>query len=333
MYTDIRIRGKTTRVPSLMIGGQTVVVTGKLLKTARVHDEDFITGNHAASSPEVFIDALKSSGVRADLFTFAQHLTDSAPKHAYFLEWDDAAVIPITTFADWWAARSTDLRRDVKRAKKLGVAVTKVDFDDEFVRGVVSIYSEAPVRQGRRFWHYGKDFARVKTELSTYLEVSEFLGAYFNDELIGFLKIVHVGTLGRIMFILSKIAHRDKRPTNALIAAAVQVCEARKHTHLTYGTFMSRPAASSLIAFKHRNGFEQLQFPRYFVPLNAWGSLWLKLRCHHGLRTAVPDPVQNAARAMRAAAYLSVSSLRTRLTARSRALANTRANVRDVSNL
>jgi hypothetical protein len=332
-YTEIRIRGKTIRVPSLTINGQTLVITGKALKTVAVHDEDFIATNHVAGNPEAFVDSIKASGIRADLFTFAQHLTDPSPRYEYSMEWDDAAVIPITTFADWWAGRSTDLRRDVKRAAKLGVAIRTVDFDDEFVRGVVSIYAEAPVRQGRRFWHYGKDVAQVKTELSTYLEVSDFLGAYVNDELIGFLKIVHVGTLGRLMFILSKIAHRDKRPTNALIAAAVQLCEARKHTHLTYGTFASRPASGSLIAFKHRNGFEQLRFPRYFVPLNAWGLLCLKLRCHHGLRKAIPTPVQNAARAMRATAYSHVSSLRTRLTAGSRALPNTRANVRDASKL
>ena len=57
----------------------------------------------------------------------------------------------------------------------------------------------------------------IRADTATYLERSEFLGAYYNGELIGFLKIVYVDQLGCLMQIMSKIGHQDKRPTNALI--------------------------------------------------------------------------------------------------------------------
>ena len=38
-------------------------------------------------------------------------------------------------------------------------------FDDEFITGMTRIFNETPVRQGRRFWHYGKDFDTVRSSL------------------------------------------------------------------------------------------------------------------------------------------------------------------------
>ena len=51
----------------------------------------------------------------------------------------------------------------MRRAAKRGVIVRVAPFDDEFARGIHKICNEAPGRQGRRFWHYGKDFETVKT--------------------------------------------------------------------------------------------------------------------------------------------------------------------------
>jgi hypothetical protein len=65
------------------------------------------------------------------------------------------------------------------------------------------------------------------------------------------------------MLIISKIARQDKRPTNALIANAVELFEARTRSYLTNGNYTyGNNAYSSLVAFKHRNGFEQVNFPR-----------------------------------------------------------------------
>ena len=61
----------------------------------------------------------------------------------------------------------------------------------------------APVRGGRRFWHFGKDVETVRRGLATYLDRSEFIGAYWNEELIGFIKMVYVDQLATLMHIIS----------------------------------------------------------------------------------------------------------------------------------
>ena len=302
-YAEIRVDGKTIKVPSTQIDGRKVTVSGKWLRIAAIHDEDLIE-EEAVSSPEGFISELKQSGLKADVFTFAQNLPDVTPKYCYHLEWENVAVIRIVSFEDWWTKRLSDLRKDVRRAQKRGVVVRTVEFDDAFVRGIMEIYNEVPVRQGRFFWHYGKDFETVKKESATYLERSEFLGAYCGDELIGFLKIVYVGLVARMMFIISKVAHQDKRPTNALIAKAVEVCEQKGSSYLTYGQYTyGNQTNTSLAAFKHRNGFEKVLFPRYFVPLTAKGMLCLKLNLHHGVKQLLPARVLDLARRVRAKTY------------------------------
>jgi len=305
-YTEIRVRGKNVEVPSAWIGDRRVIVSGKLLKIAAPHDEELLE-SEAVHHPASFIPALKRSGLKADIFTFAQALTQPTPVHRYYFEWDNAAVIPITSFADWWHKRSRYLRRDVKRAKHRGVVVRPVELTDGFLRGILEIYNETPIRQGRRFWHYGKDFANVKHETATYLDRAEFLGAYYNEELIGFLKIVYVGQVGRLMLILSKIAHQDKRTTNALIAEAVRLCEMRECSHLIYGKFTyGRNLKTSLTDFKHRNGFEQILFPRYFIPLTLKGRVGLTLNLQHGVRGIIPPKLLELARASRARLMLTL---------------------------
>ena len=69
-------------------------------------------------------------------------------------------------------------------------------YDDEFVRGMTEIFNEAPIRQGRRFWHYGKDFETVKQQFSRYLFREEMIGAYYGGEMIGFIMLGNAGNYG-----------------------------------------------------------------------------------------------------------------------------------------
>ena len=46
-----------------------------------------------------------NAGLDADIFTFAQKLPNTVPKHSHYMEWDNLAVIPITTYSDWWDKR------------------------------------------------------------------------------------------------------------------------------------------------------------------------------------------------------------------------------------
>ena len=287
-HVGVSVRGRQVRVPSAAVDGLTVVTTGKWIKIAVVKDEDLVEGDVLADAAS-FVAALKASRLPADLFTFAQKLPDTTPRHPYHLEWDNPAVLPITSFADWWERRAeSSVRRAVRKAAKVGVAVKVAELDDAFVEGIVDIYNETPIRQGKTFWHYRKDPETVRRENSTYPERSVFLGAYFEDELIGFLKIIRVDKTASIVQVLSKMKHFDKRPSNALIAKAVELCEERRLRQLVYCSYIYNDPNSSLTEFKRRNGFEQVLLPRYYVPLTPRGTIALTLTLHHPIAEIIP---------------------------------------------
>ncbi len=246
-------------------------------------DEPLVEGK-IVEDPAVFIEQMRKSAVRADIFSFAQKLPEITPLYNYSFEWDNLAVVPVTTYNDWWEKRlPQESRKNVRRAGKRGVVVKAVAFDDEFVKGIQGIYNETPVRQGRRFWHFGKDFETVKRENMTYLDRSAFIGAYLGEELIGFIKIVFVDRNATIMQIITKNAHQDKRPMNALLASAVELCVSRGMSFLLYGKYVyGKKEASLMTEFKRRNGFEEVKFPRYFLPLTIEGSWPIRSGLHLG---------------------------------------------------
>jgi hypothetical protein len=289
---EVRAHGKTLQASSARIEDRTVITTGKWIKMAAVMDEELVEGE-LVRDPESFAAELKQARLNADIFTFAQRPPEVAPKYDYHFEWDNWAVIPITCFKDWWDGRlPQEARKNVRRATKRGVIVKTVAFDDDLVRGIQEIYNETPVRQGRKFWHYGKDFATVKLENATYLDRSEFIGAYVGTELAGFIKIIYAGPFAALIQIIAKNAHHDKRPMNAMLAKAVELCEAHGASYLVYGKYIYDGREDSpLTEFKRRNGFEEIKFPRYFVPLTTKGRLAIKLGLHLGIRNVIPAPV------------------------------------------
>jgi len=290
--TEIHVKGKPVLVPSVSIEGRTVIVTGGWLKTAVVHDEELIQGS-TMDDPEVFIRELKRSGLKADVFTFAQRLPDMTPRYSYRIDWENVAAIPIVSYQEWWDKRTdTGVRRAVKKAAKLGVEVKVVDFDDVFVDGIVKINNETPIRQGRPFWHYQKPFEKVKLEHSTYAERNVFLGAYLQGELIGYLRATYVGTVLSVIQILSLMSHYEKKPGNAMIAKAVEVCEQNGMTHLMYCNYVYNDPTSSLTEFKRRNGFQKVLLPRYYIPLTLKGRLTMNLGLHLGIAKSVPEPIR-----------------------------------------
>jgi hypothetical protein len=258
---------------------------------AAVQDEDLVEGE-LVSAPASFVRQLKASGLKSDVLTFPQKLEDPKPKHSFHVEWDNVAVIPITTFQEWWEKRiESSVRRAVRKAAKDGVVVRTSPLDDEFVSGIVNINNETPVRQGRRFWHFRKSHEEVKLENSTYDGRNVFLGAYYRDEMIGFLRMTYAGKVGNIVQLLSMMKHYDKRPANALIAKAVEVCAQDGMTHLMYYNYVYNDEKSSLTEFKRRNGFEKVLLPRYYVPLTLKGRLALWLGLHKALLKHLPAPV------------------------------------------
>ena len=175
------------------------------------------------------------------------------------------------------------------------MVVRETLYDDDFVRGMTAIFNEAPIRQGRRFWHYGKDFETVKNQFSRYLFREHMIGAYYQGEMIGFVMLGNAGKFGVTGQIISSLKHRDKALNNALIAKAVEVCEKLKLSYLIY-LFWSD---DSLAEFKRRCGFEKVRVPRYYIPLTWKGKLVLRCGAHRGWKEILPVWVKNPLKRLR----------------------------------
>ncbi|HSI59549.1 MAG TPA: hypothetical protein VLA16_18450 [Ideonella sp.] len=259
-----------------------IAIGGRLLRTACLRDEYYT----ALPDPAAMVAALKAARVGADLFTFVQELDDREPHFPYVRELDDMAVLPVTTYKHWFDKQIRfKPRNKLKKAIKLGVQVRPVEFDDELLHGIMTIYNETRLRQGKANWHYGKDLETLRREHASFADRSEFIGAYFERELIGFAKITHSANYSIIMNIVAKVAHRDKSPTNALIAKAVECVAERRIPLLNFGVWGRR----GLNEFKVANAFERFSVPRYHVPLTLRGELALKLGLHRSLKDRLPE--------------------------------------------
>lgn len=302
----ITLAGKEAGAPTLQTGTARVITSGRVVRTATIHDEDWLEAAEL-QDPFKVLDTLKKSRLKPDVFTFAQRIPDTAVKPHLSFEMENVAAVPITNFNDWWENRlPQETRKNVRRSARRGVTTKAVAFDDHLVRGIKDIYDETPIRQGRRFPHYGKDLETVRRENATYLDRCDFVGAYFEGKLIGFIKVVYVDHIARIMQIVSMQAHEDKRPTNALLAKAVELCDARKMSYFVYGQYIyGNKTRSPITEFKRRNGFERIDFPRYYVPLTVAGRAYVALRLYRGLGGLLPEPVIEAGLRWRARLFQS----------------------------
>lgn len=287
----------------LNICGSGVRVQGRLLRIARLEADKY----HFLHDPDPILHELRKSKTRIDLFTFLQKLPKTSPQYSYPMEWDNLAAIPVTTFDHWWMKQiGFKARNKAKQAEKKGVVVREVPFDDALVQGIWEVYNECPVRQGRRFTHYGKDFQTVFAEEATFLDSSIFIGAFFEDKLIGFVKLVHdeTKTQAGLMNIVSMIRHRDKAPTNALVAQAVRSCAEHGISYLVYSNFSyGNKQRDSVSDFKERNAFERIDLPRYYVPLTAFGAAAFRMGLHKKLADRVPESFLGKLRNLRNAWY------------------------------
>lgn len=300
---DVSIKGKWIKVPALKINGAVLTITGKWIRIATVHDEEWLETE--LTDPEFCLRQLKQShGTRADIFSFTQKIPATIPKYPYPLEWSSVAVAQIPNFEVWWEALPQETRKNVRRSRKRGVVVRVETFGDELIRGIAEVQNESPIRQGRQYAHYGKTIEQVKRDHSSFIDRSDFICAYYGEEFIGFLKLVYRGEVASILQLNSKIAHYDKRPSNALLAKAVELCGSKGACYLTYGRFnYGNKTNSSLRDFKIRNGFSDMLVPRFYVPLTKWGKFCVRARLYRGLQGILPRNVITMLVALRAKWY------------------------------
>jgi hypothetical protein len=282
----------------LQLSGKEIRINGRLIRIAFIDGE----GYQFLDDPVAALKSL-SNGPRIDLFTFIQRLSDTTPRYSYPMELDNMAALRVTTFADWMTKQiDFKVRNKARKAGKNGVVVRESAYDEAYVRGIQAIYNESPVRQGKPFWHYGKDLETVRKMNGTFLERSIFIGAYLEEKLIGFVKLVfdEEKSQAGLMQIVSMIGQQDKAPTNALIAQAVQSCAERGISYLWYANMSyGKKQADGLADFKRHNGFQKIEVPRYYVPLTLAGRLALRLNLHHGFSELIPEPIAATYRKIR----------------------------------
>jgi hypothetical protein len=288
-------------MPALRVDDVVIVTKGAFVRVGEVFDEYWAEVDKLPDPIHV-VRRLRDVPARPDLFTFAQRVPDTKRRFDFHMEEDNLAVIPVSSYETWFRKQiSSASRRNIRASEKRGVIVRSAEFDEHYVRGIKAIYDESPFRHGRQYWHYGKDLAAVRDENGTYRDRSTFLGAYVADELVGYLKIVWDTRSAAIMQILSKVAHFERRPNNALLSEAVRLCSERGIGHLLYERFVyGNQVDSSLTRFKEANGFVRMNLPRYYVPLTRRGRVFLGLGMHKDQRERIPRWLANRLREVRA---------------------------------
>lgn len=293
---------------SMNICGKEFRVTGRVLRVARLEAEKY----QFLEDPRVAVEALRTCGMRIDLFTFMQRVPETTVKYDYPMEWDNFAALSVSTFDHWWTEQiGFKARNKAKQAERKGVIIREVPFSDALVKGIWEVYNESSTRQGKRNKHYGKDLETIYREEATFLDSSIFIGAFLNDNLIGFVKLVHDETCTQagLMNIVSMVRFRDKAPTNALVAQAVRSCAERGISYLTYSNFAyGKKQQSSLSDFKERNGFQRVDVPRYYVPLSPLGRAAYYFGLHKAFTERLPEPVLAKLRSLRQTWYRQISA-------------------------
>jgi len=300
---EVSLKGKWVAVPAVTVDGNLLAITGKRIRIAAVKDEEWLETELV--DPERCISELKQEGYPiADVFTFMQKPPVAHPKYRYPLERVSVAVAQFRDFKTWWGKLPQETRKNVRRAEKRDVIIQVTPFGEELIRGIAEVQNETPVRQGRRYPHYGKTLEEVRRDHYGFVDRSDFITAHWHNEFVGFLKLVYRGQLASVLQLNAKMSHYDKRPSNALLAKAVQLCDAKRISFLTYGKFnYGNKAGCSLTEFKTRNGFQEVLVPRYYVPLTGLGAFYTKLGLYRGLLGILPGRVITAGLKARSAWY------------------------------
>lgn len=309
---QIRVKGRWVNVPTVLINGIQFLTKGTWLKIAAVRSEEMV--EKELENPELYIEELKSGAnriLKADLFTFAQKLPESDRKYSYPIEWESIAAIHLMSFNAWWESLPQETRKNVRRSQKRGVTVRVQDFNDDLLEGIRRVNDESPLRQGIPNAYFGKSVEETRKLYGEFVGRCDFICAYSGDELIGFLHLVYRGNIASILNLTTKRSHFDKKPANALMAKAVEICESRGISDITYGLYnYGNKKDNPLREFKVRNGFQEILIPRYYIPLTSWGKCCMAVKLHRGLVGILPHSLITAGVGARALWYNFLAFLR-----------------------
>jgi hypothetical protein len=89
-------------VPALKVDGRHLVAAGKWIRTASIHDEGWL--ERPCTDPQPYVAALQGLAchLNADIFTFAQRLTDPTPRYPFPMGRDSVAALRLDDPVKWW---------------------------------------------------------------------------------------------------------------------------------------------------------------------------------------------------------------------------------------
>ena len=235
------------------------------------------------------IQQLRKRGV--DIFTFLErkwcYKVPNPPK-SWAKASDNVALIQITNYDEWLKIIGKKTRNMIRKAEKSGIGTGVVKPNQKLAEDIWKIYNETPIRQERGFPHYGIDLQTV-TKIVFSRQDCTFVGAYLQDELAGFIQLVHGDKIVIISQILSLQKHLDKAVNNALVAKAIEYCASRNIQWIMYGRMGNHPTLDS---FKQNNGFHQELLIRYYIPLTRKGKIVIKLGLHKEIKDSLPQSMK-----------------------------------------
>lgn len=238
---------------------------------------------------EEFTNKLREKG--GDIFTFIERgwcFKIQNPPENWIKARDNVGLLCVTSFGEWWKAVGKKTRNMVRKAEKSGITTKVTKQSENLAEGIWKIYNETPIRQGRGFPHYGITLEKVRKSIFTSKNCT-YIGAYYQGELVGFIKLIYDDNIAIMSQILSLQKHWNKSVNNALIAKAVEVCAEKGVPWLMYGRMGNHP---SLDRFKINNGFSRFPIARYYIPLTGKGKLATKLKLHREMKDVLPTSIK-----------------------------------------
>ena len=226
-----------------------------------------------------------------DIFTFLERswcCKIQTPLESWVKTDDNIALLHLRSYDEWSKSIGKKTRNMIRKAEKSGIRTFIAEPSEKLAESMWKIYNETPIRQGRGFPHYGISVQEVMKGLRSVQDCT-YVGAFVQDELVGFIQLVHGENITIISQILSMQKHWDKAVNNALLAKAIEVCADKHVEWIMYGRIGNHP---SLDNFKHSNGFEKFALTRYYVPLTRRGNTAVKLGLHREIKDALPTSLR-----------------------------------------
>ncbi len=248
---------------------------------AKEYEHDFVP-------TEEFIQKLGNRGI--DVFTFIERKwcnNIANPSALWTRTTDNIALLKVASYDAWLNSVGKKTRNMIRKAEKTGITTQLTLPSEELAEGIWKIYNETPIRQERAFPHYGASLQSVKKDVFSPRQCT-FIGAFFQNDLVGFIQLVYGDSIAIISQILALQKFWDKAVNNALIAKAVEFCSQNQVQWIMYGRMGNHP---SLDKFKQSNDFKRFSLTRYYVPTTKKGRIAVKLGLHNEAKDILPPRI------------------------------------------